>query len=260
MRIDCHVHGDPQSTKGDPEAYVESCRRRGIDAVVLIEPLQTCLDAVKKFGDFVVPVAIIDTEKATPKDVESIIDAGCKGIKFIGPAHPYGEACYWPLYEKIQELGAVAVFHTGYLGSEKPENRPVWMEHMRAAQIDVVARRFTDLKILMSHFSNPWWEEAWKVSWSRKNVYADLSGGTAIYRSMCMWAETFAPDGVRVHAGAAGVETVAALPEADIVLCHRSNDYHPDHRAVGVLVQDAAYVVTVPNAAPLTPRSIFFPT
>ena len=196
MRIDCHVHGDPQSTKGDPEAYVESCRRRGIDAVVLIEPLQTCLDAVKKFGDFVVPVAIIDTEKATPKDVESIIDAGCKGIKFIGPAHPYGEACYWPLYEKIQELGAVAVFHTGYLGSEKPENRPVWMEHMRAAQIDVVARRFTDMNILMSHFSNPWWEEAWKVSWSRKNVYADLSGGTAIYRSMCMWAETFAPDGV----------------------------------------------------------------
>jgi LmbE family N-acetylglucosaminyl deacetylase len=40
---------------------------------------------------------------------------------------------------------------------------------------------------------------------------------------------------------------------ADIVLCHRANDYHPDHRAVGLLVQDAAYVVTVPNVAPLTP-------
>lgn len=41
---------------------------------------------------------------------------------------------------------------------------------------------------------------------------------------------------------------------ADLVLCHRANDYHPDHRAVGVLVQDAAYVVTVPNVAPLTPH------
>ncbi|MCE5239721.1 PIG-L family deacetylase [bacterium] len=39
---------------------------------------------------------------------------------------------------------------------------------------------------------------------------------------------------------------------ADLVLCHRANDYHPDHRAVGVLVQDAAYTVTVPNVAPLT--------
>ncbi len=40
---------------------------------------------------------------------------------------------------------------------------------------------------------------------------------------------------------------------ADLVLCHRMNDYHPDHRAVGVLVQDAAYTVTVPNVCPLTP-------
>ena len=40
---------------------------------------------------------------------------------------------------------------------------------------------------------------------------------------------------------------------ADLVLCHRANDYHADHRAVGVLVQDAAYTVTVPNVCPLTP-------
>jgi len=42
--------------------------------------------------------------------------------------------------------------------------------------------------------------------------------------------------------------------QADIVLCHRPNDYHPDHRAVGILVHDAAYTVTVPNVAPLTPH------
>lgn len=42
--------------------------------------------------------------------------------------------------------------------------------------------------------------------------------------------------------------------KADIVLCHRANDYHPDHQAVGTLVQHAAYVVTVPNVVPLTPH------
>lgn len=42
--------------------------------------------------------------------------------------------------------------------------------------------------------------------------------------------------------------------QADLVLCHRANDYHPDHRAVGTVVQDAAYTVTVPNVAPLTPH------
>ena len=40
---------------------------------------------------------------------------------------------------------------------------------------------------------------------------------------------------------------------ADIVLCHRPWDYHPDHRYVGVLVQDAAYMVTVPNFCPESP-------
>lgn len=33
---------------------------------------------------------------------------------------------------------------------------------------------------------------------------------------------------------------------ADIVIAHRPWDYHPDHRYVGVLVQDASFMVTVP--------------
>jgi N-acetylglucosamine malate deacetylase 1 len=42
--------------------------------------------------------------------------------------------------------------------------------------------------------------------------------------------------------------------KADIVLGHRPNDYHPDHRAVGQLVQDASYMVTVPYFCPDTPH------
>jgi LmbE family N-acetylglucosaminyl deacetylase len=40
---------------------------------------------------------------------------------------------------------------------------------------------------------------------------------------------------------------------ADIVIAHRPNDYHPDHRYTGVLVQDSAYMVTVPFFCPDEP-------
>ena len=48
---------------------------------------------------------------------------------------------------------------------------------------------------------------------------------------------------------------------ADIVIAHRPWDYHPDHRYVGVLIQDAAFMVTVPyicpDVPPLTKNPLF---
>ena len=40
---------------------------------------------------------------------------------------------------------------------------------------------------------------------------------------------------------------------ADVVMCHRPNDYHPDHRNVGMLVQDAGYMATVAFFCPDIP-------
>ncbi len=50
--------------------------------------------------------------------------------------------------------------------------------------------------------------------------------------------------------------------DADVVFGLRPWDYHPDHRYAGVLVQDAAYMVGVPNIAsdtpPLEQNPVFF--
>jgi len=39
----------------------------------------------------------------------------------------------------------------------------------------------------------------------------------------------------------------------DLIFTHRPNDYHPDHRYTSILVQDAAYMVMVPNIVAGTP-------
>jgi LmbE family N-acetylglucosaminyl deacetylase len=41
--------------------------------------------------------------------------------------------------------------------------------------------------------------------------------------------------------------------KADVVISHRPNDYHPDHRYTGILVQDAAFMVIVPSFCPDEP-------
>lgn len=63
------------------------------------------------------------------------------------------------------------------------------------------------------------------------------------------------PDG-RLVASLELRETIIRLIRdwnADLVLTHRPNDYHPDHRATALAVQDAAYLVLVPSICPDTP-------
>jgi len=63
------------------------------------------------------------------------------------------------------------------------------------------------------------------------------------------------PDGALQPTLEARDEIIRLIRQYDpnLVLTHRPNDYHPDHRNTSLLVCDASYLLTVPAVAPQTP-------
>ena len=217
MRIDAHTHGmhaerdengnfkpplTPIWQPGDPDDGIRGCRELGIEKAVLLDPPEVAFELAKNLPDFCIPVPQVRMEESSAEEIANLFARGARGIKFIAPMRSYGDNGYFPLYEAVRDHGGTAVFHTGFLaqrffdpGYLLGRVDCIDIVHMRPAALDRIARAFPDLRMLMSHFGNPWWEEAWTILKSSQNIYADLCGGTARLKSMAMWRELFAPNG-----------------------------------------------------------------
>jgi predicted TIM-barrel fold metal-dependent hydrolase len=134
-------------------------------------------------SDILIPFASIDPAKGAVGVREArrlIRDYGIKGFKF----HPTMQGFYpndrsaYPLYEVIQEGGAIALFHTGQtgVGSGMRGGHGMRLKFSNPLHIDDVAVDFPDMPIVMAHPSFPWQEEALAVAQHKPNVYIDLSG------------------------------------------------------------------------------------
>lgn len=110
-----------------------------------------------------------------------------KGFKVIKmwPAHGFSpdDPSIYPVWEVINELNMIVLFHSGILGNGHNRNLP--LETIRSAGFsskfgqpilfDQVARFFPDMKIIIAHGAYPWTLEALDLSFAFKNVYIDLS-------------------------------------------------------------------------------------
>ena len=178
------------------EAHIAAHRARGIERVVLLDPPDVTFEIHRIFGDFVLPCPQIRLDETTPADIDAILDRGAIGIKFIAPMHPYGSDCYLPIYRAVRDRNALATFHTGYLahhffdpGGVLPRSSQININHMRPSEIDRISRALPELKIVIAHFGNPWWDETHALISNNKNTYADFSGGSAYRRSLAFWKE-----------------------------------------------------------------------
>jgi predicted TIM-barrel fold metal-dependent hydrolase len=186
--IDAHQHYEDKPDYFD--RLVRTYRPRNAMACVLT-PMKY-FDSVKKAAaahpDVVIPYGHIDVDN--PKalaEIEAFAAGGAKGIKMHTPKYNWDDFGYFPLYQKMQDLGLVALFHTGIVctvvdgvcGSSE-DAQPSSMARMRPSFLHTISRSFPRLRIQGAHLGNPWYDEAAEAARWQKNLYFDLTGSSLI--------------------------------------------------------------------------------
>lgn len=180
--IDAHQHW--QATPDYVPTLVKVYRARNAMACVLtpIAHLDALMAAARQHPDVIIPYGYLDVDHPDARaQLETFARAGVKGIKMHRPKMNWDDFGYFPLYERMQALGLVALFHTGIVagnGSGQPEQSS--MARMRPSFLHTIARSFPTLKIQGAHLGNPWYDEAAEAARWSPNLYFDVTGSTLL--------------------------------------------------------------------------------
>lgn len=180
--IDAHQHW--QATPEYVPTLVKVYRARNAMACVLtpLAHLDALMAAAKQYPDVIIPYGYLDVDHPDARaQLETFARAGVKGIKMHRPKMNWDDFGYFPLYGRMQELGLVALFHTGIVagnGSGQPEQSS--MARMRPSFLHTIARSFPSLKIQGAHLGNPWYDEAAEAARWSPNLYFDVTGSTLL--------------------------------------------------------------------------------
>lgn len=184
--IDNHTH---LFTKNSSTDYFK--KSRAVFALTIVDPDQL-YDTTrwKAFVDFLKEekntglIGSIPYEKSlTPTQVQQLLgdmekrakDLRIYGVKLYPGYHqfyPY-EKSLRVVYEYCMNKHIPVVFHSGDF--DDPSGRAK-IKYSMPIHVDEVAANFPELKIVISHFGNPWLLETAVILTHKKNVYTDISG------------------------------------------------------------------------------------
>jgi predicted TIM-barrel fold metal-dependent hydrolase len=140
--------------------------------------------AVARYPDKFVGFACIDPRMPDCMDllVHAIEDLHLKGVKF-GPIYngvSLLDPRLEPVYAYLQRNNLPLTMH---MGTTFGRNAPI--DEGRPLNVDTVARRYPDLKMIMAHMGHPWYEECVVVARKNPNVYCEVSA--LYYRPWQFW-------------------------------------------------------------------------
>lgn len=134
-------------------------------------------------NDVLIPFGSVDPRKgpeAVNRARRLVTEYGVKGLKLHPSLQDFvpNDEAYYPLYEAMEELGTVVLFHTGQtgIGAGLPGGRGIKLRYSDPMLLDDVAADFPTLSIVMAHPGVPWTDSAISVATHKANVHMDLSG------------------------------------------------------------------------------------
>jgi len=141
--------------------------------------------------------------QAAVREAKRCAELGLRGLKFMPNMQQFypNDERFYPLWEAVQGLGLVVLFHTGTtgVGAGRPGGGGVKLKYSQPIPyVDDVAADFPELRIIMAHPAWPWQEEQLAVLVHKTNVYMDLSGWSPKYfqPSLVQYANTLLQDKV----------------------------------------------------------------
>lgn len=143
---------------------------------------------VRRFPGQFIGFASVDPHKgdrAIHEMERAVRELGLAGAKFHPGIQNFNpsDTRFYPLFEKVAELGVPALFHTGTsgLGASMPGGAGIKLETMRPIHLDSLAADLPQLTIIGAHPSWPWEQEMIAILQHKPNVYNDLSGWSPKY-------------------------------------------------------------------------------
>jgi predicted TIM-barrel fold metal-dependent hydrolase len=207
------TEGNRKPTLEETAAYYRERRMAAVIFTVDAEsatgtepvPNEEVAEAAAANADVLIPFASIDPfrGRAGVKQARRLVEEyGVKGFKF----HPSVQGFFpndrfaYELYAIIEELGAIALFHTGQtgIGAGVPGGGGIRLKYSNPLYIDDVAADFPHLQIILAHPSFPWQDETLAVATHKPGVHIDLSGWSPKYfpPQLVQYANTLLKDKV----------------------------------------------------------------
>ncbi len=175
------------------EDFVRAFNSAGIDKAVIVPMDMTTEYGVQlgtnediarmrnKFPEKLIGFSSVDPRRkdAVQALEHAVKDLKLKGLKLVPPLQKFdiSDRKYDPLWEKALDLNIPVWTHAGHQASV-PTSVAKYGHPML---IDEVARRYSDLIIIMGHLSAPWFMDAWSLTLRHENVYLDVSVWYSLY-------------------------------------------------------------------------------